>query len=239
MNGVSGKTLDRHNATPKPVNKLGDKPFKNSFAAKSQPLCLSTIISETSIKDISDSEGIKSAFVFKDLKVQVPSRTNSIKPIESSSNSPSSPSPSVEAVDAYDLSSSFEPALSPVLPSTLSEESHEALSSSLQQLESIQWEHSSRSVASALGDMLTVVNDLSSQVEMSFDHEAPDSTVHMALKRSIQDELSEINEIFSEYVERHPSICHDEETAQTLFEQLQALGYDTTHHQRKTEQIQH
>jgi hypothetical protein len=120
----------------------------------------------------------------------------------------------------------------------LSEDSHEVLSSHLQQLEAIQWENSSRSVASVLGEMLTVVNDLSSEVEMSFDHEAPDSAVHMALKRDIQDELSEINELFSEYAERHPSICHDEESAHRLFEQLQALGYDTGAHRRNSAQSQ-
>ena len=114
------------------------------------------------------------------------------------------------------------------LPHTLPDE-NDMFGPHLRRLESIHWEDSSRSVASVLGEMLTNVNDLSSDLEMRFDDDAPDSALQMSLKNDIQEELAEINELFSTYAQRHPSICNDEATAEALYEQLEALGYETGH----------
>lgn len=111
---------------------------------------------------------------------------------------------------ASEASDEFLPVSSP--PEPLQDGDHDMFGPHLRRLESIHWEDSSRSVASVLGEMLTHVNDLSSDMEMRFDHEAPDSDLHMSLKMDIQEELAEINELFSNYAQRHPSICNDEAT---------------------------
>lgn len=94
----------------------------------------------------------------------------------------------------------------------------------LQRLESIQWESSSSKVAVVLGEMLSSVNNLSTELEEKFDAESPDSGVHMGLQQEIQSELNEISEIFQEFAERHPSITQDQAAAAAIFEQLQSPG---------------
>lgn len=92
----------------------------------------------------------------------------------------------------------------------------------LNKLEAIQWENSSANVASVLGEMLSTVNNLSTELETQFDAASPDRNLHMGLQQEIQSELNEISELFVDYAERHPSICHDQATAGAIFEQLQA-----------------
>merc|ERR1712159_313366 len=227
MNGGSGKSRTGRNATPKATSEVTDKPAKSSFITKSHPLRFGSNISDAST-EVKMSEGNKSIFEAED--------SESVRPVgtKAPDSTPIRTPPSLEPLETLDLGP-LTPSLSPSM-TMLSEDSHEALTSHLKRLVSIHWESSSRSVASTLGEMLSVVNDLSSEVENSFDHEAPDSAVHEALRRGIQDELSEINELFSQYAERHPSICHDEESAETLFQQLQALGYDITHHRNNSQQ---
>ncbi|KMS64964.1 hypothetical protein BVRB_040830 [Beta vulgaris subsp. vulgaris] len=86
----------------------------------------------------------------------------------------------------------------------------------LEKLEAIHWENSSSSVANVLGQMLSSVNNLSSTLETS-------SPEHTNLQHEIQSELNQISELFSDYAERHPSICHDPAAAAAVFEQLQAI----------------
>ena len=98
----------------------------------------------------------------------------------------------------------------------------------LSKLEDIHWEKSSESVALVVGEMLGTVTKMNEHVDEHLDvKHLPtdgDTTMQDALRREIHHELSEINGLMQDFVDRHPSIVHNVD--EDIFQQLRELGYD-------------